>query len=254
MYELLKGTIVKLQSWKQPEGSIFEKIVHRIQFQIYRENAQQGAFTPIKFAKQPYWSKARCVITHRAARCEKQLPQRQQTLRCWSQKTFISYPTISKEHLFLWIFLFIKGWMLYCNKECLQVFSFANIHRCWHQNVPLKNMVRMLNEMFGWVWIFVWIFMLISTSNNISRSFSYAFFLKNRLPHISYMKDMGLSPSKRKAVWLIHPLFWWKHSIFSKVFGYFSIFVTERGIMENNRSWFEIIKACVRYFSSIFYF
>ena len=82
----------------------------------------------------------------------------------------------------------------------------------------------------------------------------YAFFLKNRLPHISYMKDVGLSPSKRKAVWLIHPLFWWKHSIFSKVFGYFSIFVTERGIMENNRSWFEIIEACVRYFSSIFYF
>ena len=141
--------------------------------------------------------------------------------------------------------------MLYCNKECLQVFSFVNIHRCWHQNVPLKNMVRMLNEMFGWVWIFVWIFMLISTSNNISLSFTYAFFLKNRLPHISYMKDMGLSPSKRKAVWLIHPLFWWKHSIFSKMFGYFSIFVAERGVMENNRSWFESIKACVRYFHQI---
>lgn len=63
-------------------------------------------------------------------------------------------------------------------------------------------------------------------------------FFYKRLPHISYMKDMGLSPSKRKAVWLIHPLFRWKHSIFSKMFGYFSIFVTERGVMENNRSWF----------------
>ena len=127
------------------------------------------------------------MITHRAARCEKQLPQRQQTLRCWSQKTFISCPTISKELLFLWIFLFIKGWMLYCNKECLQVFSFANIHRCWHQNAPLKNMVRMLNEMFGWVWIFVWTFMLISTGNNISRSFTYAFFFFKRIDSHIYL-------------------------------------------------------------------
>ena len=53
-YELLKGTIIKLCCQKQPQGSFIEKIVHRIQRQIYRVNAQQGTFTPTKFAKQPY--------------------------------------------------------------------------------------------------------------------------------------------------------------------------------------------------------
>ena len=56
-------------------------------------------------------------------------------------------------------------------------FSFAIIHRCWHQNISLKNMIKVLKEMFGSFWVFVWIFMLIPTSNNISFGFTYAIFL-----------------------------------------------------------------------------
>ena len=41
-----------LHCQKQPQGAIFENIVHQIQLQIYKENNQQGAFTPIRFAKQ----------------------------------------------------------------------------------------------------------------------------------------------------------------------------------------------------------
>ena len=51
---MLKGTIVKLHFQELSQGSFFEQIVHRIQLQIYRGNTQQGMFTPIKFAKQPY--------------------------------------------------------------------------------------------------------------------------------------------------------------------------------------------------------
>ena len=52
LYELLKETIVKLHCQKQAQGLFFEKIVLRIQLQVYRGNAQQVAFTPTKFAKQ----------------------------------------------------------------------------------------------------------------------------------------------------------------------------------------------------------
>ena len=65
---------------------------------------------------------------------------------------------------------------VWCFKS-LQVFSFAIIHRSWHQNFPLKNMIRVLKEMLGWFWIFVWVFMLIPTSNNISFRFAYGIFL-----------------------------------------------------------------------------
>ena len=53
LYSLLKGTIVKLYCQKQPQGPFFEKVIQRIQLKIYRENVQQGAFTPIKFNTQP---------------------------------------------------------------------------------------------------------------------------------------------------------------------------------------------------------
>ena len=33
---------------------VFKKIVYQIKLQIYRGNTQQGAFTPIKFAKPIY--------------------------------------------------------------------------------------------------------------------------------------------------------------------------------------------------------
>lgn len=41
-----------LHCQKQPQGVIFENIIHQIQLQIYKENNQQGTFTPIRFAKQ----------------------------------------------------------------------------------------------------------------------------------------------------------------------------------------------------------
>ena len=60
-------------------------------------------------------------------------------------------------------------------KKASRYFSFAIINRRWHQNFPLKNMIRALKEILGWFWIFLWIFML--TSNNISFSFTDVIFL-----------------------------------------------------------------------------
>ena len=45
-------------AWKSLKAYFWKKIVLRIQLQIYKGNAQQVAFTPIKFTKQSYWSKA----------------------------------------------------------------------------------------------------------------------------------------------------------------------------------------------------
>ena len=69
-------------------------------------------------------------------------------------------------------FLFIQRWTLHCYKESLQDFSFAVVHRSWHQNFPLKNMIRVLKEMLGWFWIFVWIFMLIPASKYLAQQTS----------------------------------------------------------------------------------
>ena len=76
--------------------------------------------------------------------------------------------------------------MFHCYEESLQVFYFVMIHRSWHQNFPLKNMIRVLKEMLGWFWIFVWIFMLIPTSNNISFGFAYVIFLTRADPFIDF--------------------------------------------------------------------
>ena len=71
-------------------------------------------------------------------------------------------------------------------KKASRYFSFAIIDRRWHQNFPLKNMIRVLKEMLGWFWIFVWIFMLIPTSNNISFGFAYVIFLTRADPFIDF--------------------------------------------------------------------
>ena len=47
-----------------------------------RGNAQQVAFTPIKFAEQSYCSKSRhCAFIHKVAKSKKQLSQRKQILK-----------------------------------------------------------------------------------------------------------------------------------------------------------------------------
>ena len=51
---LKRNNCKKLHCQKQPQGLLKKKIVHSIQLQVYRGNAQQVAFTPIKFAKQSY--------------------------------------------------------------------------------------------------------------------------------------------------------------------------------------------------------
>lgn len=38
-----------LQNQKQDQGLLFEKIVYRMQLQIYKGNRQQGRFTAVKF-------------------------------------------------------------------------------------------------------------------------------------------------------------------------------------------------------------
>ena len=46
---IVKRNNCKNHCQKQPQGLFFEKIVPQTQLQIYRGNAQQVAFTPIKF-------------------------------------------------------------------------------------------------------------------------------------------------------------------------------------------------------------
>ena len=76
------GTIVlhvKKNNCKTPLPEAATKV---ILLQIYSRNGQQRILTPIKFAKQSYWSKAHhCAFIHRVARSEKQVSQRKQTLR-----------------------------------------------------------------------------------------------------------------------------------------------------------------------------
>ena len=62
----------KTSSPEAASSLFFEKIAYWIQLQIYRGNAQQGAYAPSIFAKQSYWSKAdHCVFIHRDARSKK---------------------------------------------------------------------------------------------------------------------------------------------------------------------------------------
>ena len=86
----------------QPQGLLFENIVHPIQLQIIRENTQQGAFTPIRYGKQPYWCKAcHCAFVHRVARCEKQLSQRKQNLISCLQKILYQFtPFLNNVRIF----------------------------------------------------------------------------------------------------------------------------------------------------------
>ena len=97
--------------------------------------------------------------------------------------------------------------MFLCYKKCLQVFSFAINHRCWHQNFSLKNMIMVLKEMLGWFWLFVWIFMLIPVSNNISLGFTYV----NSLLKTDFLIDstwrvwIFLFQSKKQSNFLYFP-------------------------------------------------
>ena len=49
-----KEQLLKPHCQKQPQGLFIVKNVRRIQLQLHRRNAQQVAFTPIKFGNQSY--------------------------------------------------------------------------------------------------------------------------------------------------------------------------------------------------------
>ena len=157
-----------------------KKIVHRIQLLIYRENAQQVAFTPVKFDKQSYWSKARhCTFIYRVARSKKEFV-------IIHQMIINQVAPFLNNVSFFESFCSLKVGCFTATKNASRVFFFAIIHRWWHEKFPLKNMIRVFKDMLGWFWIFVSIFMVISTINNISFCFTYVIFLRKTDPLIDF--------------------------------------------------------------------
>ena len=125
--------------------------------------------------------------------------------------------------------------MSHCYKESIQAFSFSIIHRCWHQNFPLKNMIMVLKEMLGWFWIFVWIFMPIPPSNNISSGFTCVIFLTRTECLIGFTWKICIFLFQRqKPDFLCFPNsckvilnFGGSLQFLKQLFRYFLVFVTE---------------------------